>query len=247
MIKALIPITVTWVYLWLSVLFARREYRRVYGKLRTEQVPALYGRGWMTPENKRSRALQAAYTMLAFWPVILMSRLPEKLVSTPGRGRVDPYALDVLEAETEKLRPVDEPVAPEPVPQPCPCGYLTECPVHCGDGSMCHASAEAEEHVPFGSRKPLLGGVTFADATDSLRRFGMAGRRPKLDMRVMLRCMGCSDTNTWQMVGTLDEPMFPSEANRRCPRCKVSTYEQLGDARGYPWEPAPKPSSVLEK
>lgn len=153
MIHAVIPISVSLAWWCLSVHFARREYRQVYQKLRSERVPALYGRGWMDPDDKHRKALWAAYNMLAFWLLILGRRAADRMVSAPGRGWADLHALDVLEAETERLRPA-EPVVPlllqgvsaegflRDLNGPCPCGYRDECPVHCGDGHVTGACAK---------------------------------------------------------------------------------------------------------
>jgi hypothetical protein len=103
----------------------------------------------MTPENKRTRALNDAYTMFAFWPVILGSRAIERVITSGGQA--DPYVIDMIERELDgtvgevTMTHYQEPEFIETVSHSikpaasvaCPCGYVTECHIHCGDGS-CH-------------------------------------------------------------------------------------------------------------
>jgi hypothetical protein len=155
-------------HLWLSLVFARREYRRRYAKLSADRVPAVYGRGWMTPSDKRDKALQSAYLMMAFWPAILSSRIFRWVITSAGKA--DPYVIETIERELyedqkSKMPDLDfwldcggtaaqyhkmfgypeigTTDQPEKCPcgfiAPCPCGYLAKFGIHCGGGTECHA------------------------------------------------------------------------------------------------------------
>lgn len=158
MINAVFCTALCWVYLAICVRLARVEYRRSYTALKDQQVPAVYGHGWMTPADKRTRALHDAYTMFGFWPVVLGKAVIEHVITSCGQA--DPYVIDTIEREldgtvgevTVTHRPdddymrmkygdlneirADRGIKPA-ASSTCPCGYVTECPIHCGDGS-CH-------------------------------------------------------------------------------------------------------------
>lgn len=119
-----------------GIFFARREYRRAYAALKNSEVPAVYGRGWMTPEDKHSRALADACRMYAIWPCLMIVRLFVVLVTWSD---LEPEKETTAEAIKRLHRELDmDPdYDPDPEQKPCPCGYVTECHIHCGDGS-CH-------------------------------------------------------------------------------------------------------------
>jgi hypothetical protein len=166
------------IHLWLSLFFARQEYRRRYAKLSGWAVPAVYGRGWMTPPDKRDKALQSAYLMMVFWPVILSSRITRWMIMSAGK--TDPYVIETIEQEIDQDRDQEDfadrcpsvravcrhgefrhrcAVCTAP-PETCPCGYTTECSIFCGGTDWaCHQVAPfldftqlTQLHIKYGGR-----------------------------------------------------------------------------------------------
>lgn len=174
-------------YVAVGFVHARFGFRHEYAKLKGQRVPAVYGHGWMSPKEKRARAIREALWWVPFWYpfdswiifgwLVSGSRLlVDRIVAGP-----DPEASGLDYAKIEKLESdlglTEETSAETPglVPgtspeyrqwasgltareltdnliklgekirserQPCPCGYLTECHIHCGDGTSCHGAMD---------------------------------------------------------------------------------------------------------
>lgn len=163
MIAVLFGFLTSLAYAGVSLAFARYNYRQEYAKLRNQKVPAVYGHGWMTHEEKRRVALREGAWWLAMWlPFCLWSMIgwswvclragAERLISGPDpvNAGLDYNKIEELEKETApggsvtvgevtvtKIAEWTE--MPTDIPEPCPCGYTTECHIHCGDGpGSCH-------------------------------------------------------------------------------------------------------------
>ena len=156
MITGLLVSVLCFAYLSLCFRFARKTYRKTYAELAGRTGSQVYGTMQMTPGDKRRSALGEAYGMFAFWPVILAFQVIEGLII----GKADPYVTETLERELdmdesqqmanleevtlragarrpEFMTNADGTTCIEHSSSPCPCGYVTECGIWCGDGS-CH-------------------------------------------------------------------------------------------------------------
>lgn len=126
---------------WLTgfVVMGRREYRRVYA-----ESLAAWNRMYGTPVPGRAHkdAVGKAYEMIYKWPfemvfgIITWLLTSEHLLGVPD-SETDPWLQDSTDALIKRLdRELGtETISPEI--DPCPCGYRTECPIHCGAGE-CH-------------------------------------------------------------------------------------------------------------
>lgn len=165
MIAVLCGIMTSLAYAGVSLAFARYNYRAEYAKLKDQKVPAVYGHGWMTHRDKRRVALREAMWWLALWPfftwwIILgwsflhLRRGVERLISGPDpeTAGLDYNKIHELENETAPggsvtvgdvtVTKIAEYVVPER--GYCPCGYATECHIHCGNGpGSCHYAMQA--------------------------------------------------------------------------------------------------------
>lgn len=106
------------VYFTVSVAFARGAYRVHYDRLREAQVPAVYGHGWMTHEDKKRRAFHEAMWWLAFWHLFLIWDVMYavggvtrtgflRLVTGPEPAEA---AIERLEKETDQLAREQDPL-----------------------------------------------------------------------------------------------------------------------------------------
>lgn len=143
-------------WLTVSMIFARRTYRREYAA-RLGRQSAAYGK--TTPEVARKKALDSAYEEIYKWPTTLAFRIFDWVITTehlfgvpdsltdpwlwqepkqftvidarPERDGTDEL-IDRLDRELNGVRVTHQ--EPGAVIEVCPCGYRTECPIHCGSG-----------------------------------------------------------------------------------------------------------------
>jgi hypothetical protein len=131
---------VSFAYLAVSFCFARRAYRHEYGLIYGSPAPQVYG-GKHGHEKAHELAIREGVEWLAMWPFYLAWGLVYRLISGPVPAEVKLSEIEKIEAEVDRLAAEQDPLNDldlSLIPQPCPCGYLDECVIHCGDGSMCH-------------------------------------------------------------------------------------------------------------
>jgi hypothetical protein len=150
---------------WLTgfVIMGRREYRRVYAE-KIDSWSRMYG---VTVAKRAHRdALDSAIEMIYKWPfemafaVISWLLTSEHLLGVPD-SETDPWLQDPTDALIKKLDrelrtaeyeeakhgPLNKTISGETV-APCPCGYRTECHIHCGTGPAgCHAAMGRAQDV----------------------------------------------------------------------------------------------------
>ena len=154
----LIVSAVCFVYLVISFTVARKAYRRKYRKVYGSPAPRLYG-GKHGHEKAHELAIKDGAEYLAMWPFYLSWGLVLRLISgpVPVETKIDQLQEDVdrwaakqdrlLKVKDDpyaeaKYGPLDEEPAP---PKRCPCGYIDECVIHCGDGAECHPTARSRQ------------------------------------------------------------------------------------------------------
>jgi hypothetical protein len=144
-------------WLIMSVFMARRTYRREYAA-HVELQTVMHGN--TTPERARKRALDKAYEEVCKWPFTLAFGIfdwlitTEHLIGVPD-SKTDPWNAPERDGTDELIEKLDKEIngmrvthAPRPTEREreaylalkhgplnaCPCGYRTECPIHCGTG-----------------------------------------------------------------------------------------------------------------
>jgi hypothetical protein len=148
-----------WITLFL--VFARRTYRREYAA-HIERQSSVYGR--TTPERARRRALDEAYEMIYKWPAVLIFGLfdwvitSEHLLGVPD-SVTDPWAQPPVDPTDELIARLDKELNPSgAVIRTCPCGYRTECPIHCGNG---HETGRCPHREGGPPKPPATPGVRY--------------------------------------------------------------------------------------
>lgn len=140
----IIALSVMTVYLAATIWITRASYRREYKLIYGSPAPMVYG-GKNGHEIADRYAMREAMRWAALWPLFLCWAGLGWLISHGSTqdwverdnelSRAE-WEIRQLEAQQDPLKQVDEETEPEQ--EPCPCGYVTECPIHCGDGSKCH-------------------------------------------------------------------------------------------------------------
>lgn len=98
-----------WSYMTVFVIMARREYRAVRAELKGARVPAVYGHGWMTEEDKHHKALNQACSMIVRWPFHLFAVALSWLITSPHLFGVPDSETDPWNAsETDLPDPTQE-------------------------------------------------------------------------------------------------------------------------------------------
>lgn len=128
-----------WSYMTVFVIMARREYRAVRAELKGARVPAVYGHGWMTEEDKHHKALNQACSMIVRWPFHLFAVVLSWLITYQPREHscgecAVPGALpewdptqDLIDKLDRELK-LDQPggVVVTRMPDPEPISYLPQ-------------------------------------------------------------------------------------------------------------------------
>lgn len=120
-------------YLAVGMVFARLAYQHEYGKIYGAPAPQYYG-GRVGHERAHEVSMREARPWIAMWFLFCTWAALERMISGPK-----PVAarLDEMQAEVDRLAEEQNPIKDLPLTKACPCGYVTECHIHCGDGS-CH-------------------------------------------------------------------------------------------------------------
>jgi hypothetical protein len=146
-------------HLAVSAIIAGRMYRREYDLVYGSPAPQIYG-GKHGHDAAHRAAMREAMPWFAFWPFFGLWAGMGWLITLGHRQSWVERANELrkLEEETGQLATQQDPLAgldrtvgggmtvthdQDAARHPCPCGYVTECPVHCGDG---HLTGRCPEH-----------------------------------------------------------------------------------------------------
>lgn len=150
MINLIFGLLTTAGYMALSFTFARCAYRNEYNLIYGSPAPQVYG-GKHGHGKAHEVAVREAVWWLIMWPFfmswagidwLITHGIQQGWVETANKISRMQEDVDRLNAKQDPLAGLDRVIGSESVshsvPDPCPCGYTTECVIHCGDGSNCH-------------------------------------------------------------------------------------------------------------
>ncbi len=154
--SGLVVAAVCFAYLAVSFAFARRAYRHEYHLIYGSPAPQIYG-GRHGHDKAHDVAMSEASKWLAMWPFYCAWDVIYWLIAHGTRQTWVESANEVAQMQTEvdRLAVDQDPLkdldheqdgirVTQKQPAPCPCGYVTECHIHCGDGS-CHRTARSRQ------------------------------------------------------------------------------------------------------
>lgn len=203
-------------HLAVSAIIAGRMYRREYDLVYGSPAPQIYG-GKHGHDAAHRAAMREAMPWFAFWPFFGLWAGMGWLITLGHRQSWVERANELrkLEEETGQLATQQDPLAgldrtvgggmtvthdQDAARHPCPCGYVTECGMHCGDGHET-GRCPANHFPPFPVARlgdhPEFGDLSGAEMVDYVIR----ARHPEK----LVQHVKCGKIREYE-VGTMKEP-----------------------------------------
>lgn len=174
-----------------SAIIAGRMYRREYDLVYGSPAPMIYG-GKHGHADAHRAAMREAMPWFAFWPFFGLWAGMGWLITLGHRQSWVERANELrkLEEETGQLATQQDPLAgldhtvgpvtvthdQDAARHPCPCGYTTECGMHCGDGhetGRCPANHFPDRPTARLADHPEFGDLSGAEILRYQRKHGV--------------------------------------------------------------------------